>query len=87
MTKPAWSWDRLFRTASRVERRIFRKARRKERILQKLERDDLAPRRFRHLRARIRRISHRLERVEMRRYDILSASKAKWLSEWDRLID
>jgi hypothetical protein len=87
MTKISWTWDRLFRIGNRIERRALRKARRSERVRAKLEREGLPPRRFRHLRARVRRISRRLERLEARRQEVLWGLKAKWLSEWDRLID
>jgi hypothetical protein len=52
-----------------------------------VEKSGLAALRRAHLRARVGRISRRIERVEMRRQEILRALKVKWLSEWDRIID
>lgn len=83
MIKTGWTWNRLFRVDDRVERRLLRRSRRRDRIRRKLERQGLAVRRFAHLRARLRRISRRVERVETRRQEILRALKVKWLADRD----
>lgn len=87
MNEMAWTWERLFRVGDRIERRVIRISRRWDRVRQRFEKNGLAALRRAHLRARIGRISRRIERVEMRRQEILRALKVKWLSEWDRIID
>jgi hypothetical protein len=87
MSMKSWTWDRLFRVGNRVERRAARKLRRRERIQRRLERHGPASPRFAHWRARIRRISGRIERVEMRRQEVLRALKMKWLDDRDRISD
>jgi hypothetical protein len=83
MNKTGWTWNRLFRVEDRVDRRVSRKSMRRDRVRRKLERQGLAVRRFAHLRARFRRISGRIERVERRRQEVLRALKVKWLADRD----
>ena len=85
MRKDTYSWDRLFRIGNRIEKRNSRKISRSTRIEEKLEKQDLSPGRFRRLKMRAKRLSRRIERLEMRRRDILRFLKIKWLHERDRI--
>jgi hypothetical protein len=87
MSKIAWTWNRLHRVGDRIDRRVRRISRRWERVSQRLEKNRFAALRMAHIRARVGRMARRIERVEMRRQDVLRALKAKWLSEWHRVID
>lgn len=81
MRKDTLSSDRLFEIGNRIEKRNSRKISRSRRIEGKLEKHDLSPNRFLRLKVRARRLSRRIEELEMRRQNILRLLKTKWLNE------
>lgn len=83
MSNNRWTWNRLFRAGDRVERRASRRLERRDRIGRRIERSGLTSLRIAHLRARLRRISRRVERVETRRQEVIRALKVKWLADRD----
>jgi hypothetical protein len=77
----------MFVRENKIVRRGLRNRARTERLRLRLELRDLSRVRINHIRARLRRIGRRLERLEGRRQDILWYFKNKWLADRGQIFE
>jgi hypothetical protein len=77
----------MFVRENKIVRRGLRNRARTERLRLRLELRDLSRLRINHIRARLRRIGRRLERLEGRRQDILWYFKNKWLADRGQIFE
>ena len=83
MSKDMKNPEKLLRKETKIEKRNVRKASRAKKIEEKLEKKALPAYRVQHIKTRIKRLSRRIEELEMQRQDLLRELKTNWLKERD----
>jgi len=83
MSKDMKNPEKVLRKETKIEKRNVRKTTRAKKIEEKLEKQALSPLRVQHIKARIKRLSRRIEELEMQRQDLLRDLKTNWIKERD----
>jgi division protein CdvB (Snf7/Vps24/ESCRT-III family) len=81
MSKVIKNAEKVLRKETKIEKKNERKVSRAKKIEEKLEKQALPLLRVQHIKTRIKRLSRRIEELEMQRQDLLRELKVNWLKE------